>query len=111
MAGLSDAGFVGACLGLERKQMPSRRLKILKIPNDLLVGLLSLDGSKRIRIGGLPPDARIVAVSDKVYFDQDCMAFKVESDSFPEIESTDTVIPPLTLTVTEIRSGGGPEFL
>lgn len=62
---------------------PGRRLKLLRIDSNLLVALLSNDGSKLMRIDGMPADTRIVGMSPYLYFDQDCWAFQVESAEFP----------------------------
>lgn len=62
----------------------SKRLKIVTIPLKRLTGWLSWDGSGAIRIMGLPEDANIVGVSE--CFDEDKIAFKIESAEFPEVE-------------------------
>jgi len=77
-----------------------RRLKILRVSAEALADLLRLDGSKRIRISGLPADARIVRVSDLIFFERGFFAFQVESAEFPEVV-TGEMLPWLNLNVEE----------
>ncbi len=87
----------------------SRRAKVLHLDPGLFADLLRLDGSKRIRLDGLPADARLIAVSDKCL--ANVFSFVIESTEFPEVRQGD-VFPELTLTVSEISSPlMGREFI
>ncbi len=76
------------------------RLKILCVSSDTLASLLSLDGTKRIKIEGLPADAHFVGVTQRV--DMDLFAFRVESAAFSEVSDAHP-IPELCLTCREIQ--------
>jgi hypothetical protein len=80
----------------------SRRLKILRFSPELLVGLLSMDGTRRVKAEGLPADAKIVAVNELAYFLCNQIAFKIESQEFDEVPDGHA-IPDLMLTVSEVR--------
>lgn len=79
-----------------------KRLKILIVTPESLADLLRLDETRRIRIDGMPADARIVKVSDEI--DRNRFAFLVESTTFPEIEEGQP-IPRMELTVREWFDG------
>lgn len=79
-----------------------RRVRLLFIDPTVMVGLLSLDGTKRVRIEGLPVDARIVSVFQLPTHNQ--IAFVVESEEFSEVPG-DCMPPALRLNVTEIYDG------
>jgi hypothetical protein len=78
----------------------SRRLIILRVSTEALAALFSLDGSRKIRLEGMPADAKIVGVSGDAGFYSDIIAFKVESQEFPEIEPF-AAIPYMELKVRE----------
>lgn len=78
-----------------------RRLKLVKISNDLLTDLLRLGGQSAIKIDGLPKDARLVRVGAELFFDQDVTGIIFESEDFQKLGPADT-IPVLNLQVTEI---------
>ncbi len=84
------------------------RLKIVRLSNDAFTALLRLDGSKRLRIVGLPPDARVVGVSDAESFYHDRVCIKVSSGEFEEVPEG-TAIPELALECFEVKPGR--EFL
>ena len=77
----------------------SRRLKILHLTPEQLLGFLCLDG-RRITISGLPTDAKIVGVSDHQRFDHDQISLKIESAEFAEGKSGHP-IPELVLNWRE----------
>lgn len=56
---------------------------------------------RHIKIEGMPADAKIVGVSDQLRFDRDQLAFKIESESFPEVP-VDGSIPELELQCSEV---------
>ncbi len=66
------------------KQLPARRQMRLDIEVDIFLRLLkSLDGKRRIRTNGLPPDARCVAVvTDRVF---NTVSLLLESAEWPEV--------------------------
>ena len=83
--------------------------KILRLNLDILKGLLSLDGSKRIKIEGLPPDAKFTAVTTDLFAVNEVgshfkILFRVESAAFPVRHPCDMVQDGdyLDLTVTEL---------
>ncbi len=77
----------------------SRRVKHLTMHNSLLVGLFSLDGTKAIRLDGMPADANIVYVSPHWQHANETV-FVVESSSFPEVPDGDPV-PQFSLMCSE----------
>jgi hypothetical protein len=85
----------------------SRRLRILRLSSPLLVALLSLDGSKRIKITGMPADAKIVGMSQDQFFLTDQYALKIESETFEKVPHG-VGIPEMVLECSEIREQGIP---
>ena len=85
---------------------PKRR-KILHVSPEILVSLLSLDGTRLIEITGMPKDARIINVTDQCRFDKDQISFMVESQEFPDILEGCT-IPEIRLEVRLIESPDTP---
>ena len=77
---------------------PARRVRILRVSGCLLADLLRLDGRQLVRIKGLPPDARLVNVSDHFSFGSGAFAFHVESEAFSAVEP-DSHIPEIELQV------------
>lgn len=93
--------------------MPNpNRLKIMRISRELLVAIFQLDGTRRLKFDGMPADAAITGVSDHVGFFTNQIAFKVASDSFPEVVPGQQ-ISELTLAVEEIEDTAkrGREFI
>lgn len=75
--------------------------RVVYISAEVLLALLSMDGTKTYRIDGMPKDARIVGVSDQVRFLQNEIAVKIESPEFDDwFEGV--AIPELKLTVTVV---------
>src|SRR6185369_8666910 len=74
----------------------------LRIDRELLAGLFRQNADKQILFDGMPDDARIVGVSEHLSFDQDLIALKVESATFPEV-MPDFAVPALEVSVTEVR--------
>ena len=66
------------------------RVKILRINPEWLANLLRLDGKWLVKIDGLPPDARIIGISDHQHFDRDIICLKVESQEFPDVRAGNT---------------------
>lgn len=85
----------------------SRRLKVLYIADEALVALLSLDGTRRVRVEGMPADAKIVGYSSHLFFHRDALALKVQSETFPEVAPYDA-LPTLELKVTEADGADVP---
>jgi hypothetical protein len=79
----------------------SRRVKILNVSPEYLVTLLQQDGTRRVRIEGMPADAKIVNVSDQYKFNCGWISFMVESDTFPEVKDGRAIpeMDPLSATV------------
>lgn len=83
-------------------QPPRRRLGTLDIRPDMLLHLMSaLDGKRRLRLQGLPSDARVVAFGQSPNA-IDTLRFFVESVEFAEIPEG-SVPPLIELTWTEIH--------
>lgn len=91
------------------KEIDSRRIKALAVSKGLLASLFSLDGTKRIKITGLPPDAKILDATG--YFcdprtgfqvEKDIVLFKVWSSEFPVIGPGDRP-DDLELEVSEVN--------
>lgn len=80
----------------------NRRIKHLRIDRDLLVAMFRQDCEKQIVFDGMPEDAKIVGISESVYFLKDEIGLKVESASFPELGEGES-IPELKITVMEVR--------
>lgn len=83
--------------------MSSRRIKVLRIAPEALVSLLSLDGSLRYAVEGMPKDARITWVAPDQSGPSLLSAVQlwVESDEFPELEPGDA-LPPLDLKIVRV---------
>ena len=94
------------------EEIPRHRVRLLRCTNELLAHMFSLDWSKLIKIEGLPADARIVGVSDQLFFNSNEVAFKVESEEFAFVESGNA-IPELHLNCSvstpEYNWGKEPE--
>ncbi len=63
-----------------------KRVKLLRISYELLLDLMVQNGPGKLFLDlALPHDAKIVAVSGDVYFSTSEVAFKIESEMFPEV--------------------------
>jgi hypothetical protein len=84
--------------------------KILRMHKDFCVYLFQA-GEQHYRVidQGLPADTRIVAVSMDVFFDRDCVAFKLESNVWPDIEPG-TQLEIIEPKMERIHSGARREF-
>lgn len=83
----------------------SRRIKILHVTNDILVAFFQLDGTKRLKVTGMPADARIVGVDQHRYWDEDRTSFTVRSAEFPEVPENEA-IPDLNVELCEVSTAG-----
>ena len=79
-----------------------KRRMLLHISPEILVDLLSLDGTRLIEIKGMPKDARIINVSDQMGFDRDQISFMIESSEFPAIQKG-CHIPEMKLDVRLVK--------
>lgn len=78
------------------------RRKIFVAHADLLPQLVTPDG-ERLRIKGWPADARMIGVTPHVSFSENLMAFKVESQEFPDVRPGDNY-PVCRLSAEDIGS-------
>lgn len=76
----------------------TQRLKILRVSLSLLCDMLQ-QREHQVFFRGMPADAKIVGVSDQLYFLHDELALKIWSGTFPIVGNLAT-IPELVLTVS-----------
>lgn len=81
----------------------AKRVRVLHISNATLVEMFRRDDrtGKRVRLDGMPEDARIINVSDQARFLYDQTSFLIESDTFDEVRPGDA-IPTLNLIAHEL---------
>lgn len=64
----------------------SKRVKIVRVSSEFLTQLLTQHARRQvIVISGIPSDAKLLAVDDKVYFSTGEVALKFESECWPEV--------------------------
>lgn len=80
----------------------NRRLKILRVSRDILIGFFRQSGSVAIRCKGMPSDAMIVGVSDHIAFDTNQIALKIHSKTFP-VTPDGKCLPDLNIELTSIE--------
>lgn len=66
-----------------------RNLALLKVSYDALITLLSLSGSRLVKITGLPGDARILRVDPDD--GGDSLTLVLEHHTFPQVEDGDMI--------------------
>lgn len=79
-----------------------RRMKRLTLTGELFRHLLIQDGTRAIKVEGIPKDVQITAIYDDMLCDR--IVLRLESDSFPEVPES-CMVPDLVVTVTDVEVG------
>ncbi len=81
----------------------------MHVSPEVLVALLSLNGTTRVKVTGMPADAEITGISDQVKFDCNLISFRVESSEFPEVP-VGYAVEELRLEMSEVRDSQDVPF-
>jgi len=81
-----------------RPTRPGRRVKILRIDQQVFIHLLSPNGKHLRRQQGMPPDANVIGIRYEPEFG--VVAFVIQSEEFEPV-SINQKVPPLEVTYEE----------